>query len=144
MIFLLLISASALQAVNPSETLLKRSPFNIRVDHPVGVEASTLARSIKRGNLAVPYIYDGEILIMGAVVSVGRHDTDRAVVLTTIGSSDHLTAYVLPDPHLVVGSFVGIACHKADGTETTAEVSECKLISAPGMPAFSMTVTPVG
>ena len=143
----ILIAAAAMmpnpaQAAEPAQE--RRAPQTIPVDHPVGVEASRLARSIMSGGMRLPVTYtDRDLAVMGTVVSV-RHRTgmDEAV-LTTNGSADRLTARIAPSDKLKTGERVGLACRKVSGNATTAVVARCRLVSAPGLAPATMTLTPV-
>lgn len=142
MSFFIMLVAAVAQTADPSVAAARRMPFTTQVNHPVGVEASSFARSIIEGGLEVPRTYDGELAVMGNVLSVKHNAKMEIAVLTTGNSPYHLIAHIATDSHLKAGTFVGIACKKADGTERVAIVLECTLISAPGMPAASMTFTP--
>lgn len=115
--------------------------LTITVDHPIGVEASTMARYLRGGGVVLPRTTESDQAIKGDVLSVNHNGGVDVVVLTTHGSPDHLTARVAADPRLRTGIEVGIACRRQDATATTAEVSDCRLVSAPGTPPATITFT---
>ena len=137
--------ATALALADPSGIAASKTEpprsLTIAVDHPIGVEASKIARYLRGGGVVLPRTSESDQAIRGEVLSVNHNGAVDVVVLTTHGSPDHLTARVAADPRLRTGIEIGIACRRQDATATTAEVSECRLVSAPGMPPAAITFT---
>ncbi|OYY65499.1 hypothetical protein [Sphingomonas sp. 28-62-11] len=106
----------------------QQQPISVKVERPIGVEASRFVRYVQGGGKLAKSAHD--ILILGNVLSVRQGTPTDTIILSSDSSSDHLKAEVQHDWRLQRGKLVSIACRQVNETGKLVVVSNCRFVIA--------------